>query len=127
MAIVPEDLLYSSDHEWVRVEDETATIGITDFAQGELGDIVYVELPEIGDAVERGEVLGTIESVKSVSDLCSPVTGEVVEINEKLEGAPESVNDDPYAQGWLLTVRLSDVRELDELLAPSAYRESIAE
>ncbi len=127
MATVPEDLLFSSDHEWVKVEDDAVTIGITDFAQGELGDIVYVELPEVGEAVVRGEVLGTIESVKSVSDLYSPVSGEVVEINEGLEEAPESVNDDPYAQGWLVKVRLSDTGELDALLAPSAYRESIAE
>ncbi len=127
MAIVPEDLLYSRDHEWVRVEGDTATVGITDFAQGELGDVVYVECPEAGTAVEQGAVFGTIESVKSVSDLRSPLSGEVSEVNEELEGAPELVNEDPYDGGWILRIQIADPDELAELLGRDGYRALIAE
>ena len=105
---VPEDLQYTRSHEWVRAEDETATIGITDHAQDELGDVVFVELPEVGATFDAGDSFGTIESVKAVSDLYTPVGGEVVEVNEALNDSPEKVNEDPYGDGWIIKLRVSD-------------------
>jgi glycine cleavage system H protein len=121
---VPEDLQYTKSHEWVRFEDGTATIGITDHAQEELGDVVFVELPEVGDTIGAGESFGTVESVKAVSDLYTPVGGEVVEINSSLEDAPEKINDDPYGEGWI--VKLSTSEEAD-LLSPEEYEKVVEE
>lgn len=118
---IPEHLRYSKEHEWVRVEGDEAVIGITDFAQGELGDIVYVEVESVGDEIEREGVFGTVEAVKTVSDLYMPVGGEVLEFNEKIGDEPELVNADPYGEGWMIRVRLSDPAELDDLLDPAAY------
>jgi glycine cleavage system H protein len=117
----PEGLRYSRSHEWVRVEGDVATIGITDFAQNELGDIVYLELPEVGRALSREDVFGTVESVKAVSDLYAPVTGEVIEVNEPLTDSPEEINTDPYERGWMIRVRLSDPAELNDLLNAADY------
>jgi len=122
---VPDDLRYLESHEWVRVEDGTARVGITDFAQDELGDIVFVELPEAGDAVEAGQSFGVIESIKAVSDLYAPVSGEVVDRNEELFDAPELVNDDPFGDGWMLAVDVADEAELDGLLTPDEYGQQI--
>jgi glycine cleavage system H protein len=116
-----KDLLYTNTHEWVRVEDEIAVIGITDFAQEQLGDITFVELPAVGDLVEAGREMGSVESVKAASELYSPVSGEVIEVNDELEGSPEKVNSDPYGEGWLIRVRLSD--EPSGLLSPEEYEE----
>ena len=115
---VPENLQYTRSHEWVRVEDDVATIGITDHAQEELGDVVFVELPEAGATFEAGDSFGAVESVKAVSDLYSPVSGEVVEVNSALEDAPEKINDDPYGEGWILKLRASDT---GGLLSASDY------
>lgn len=119
---VPADLKYTNDHEWIKVEGDTATIGITDFAQGELGDIVYVEIETVGETLDKEEVFGTVEAVKTVSDLFMPVSGEVVEFNEGLESNPEKVNEDAYGDGWMIKVKLSDVSELDDLLDADAYK-----
>lgn len=116
-----KDLLYTKTHEWVRVEDEIAVIGITDFAQEQLGDITYVELPAVGTTLEAGQEMGSVESVKAASELYCPVSGEVVEINGELESAPEKINADPFGEGWLLRVRLS--AEPTELLSPEEYEE----
>jgi glycine cleavage system H protein len=116
-----KDLLYTNTHEWVRVEDEIAVIGITDFAQEQLGDITYVELPAVGDVLEAGQEMGSVESVKAASELYCPVTGEVIEVNEELEGAPEKVNSDPFGEGWMLRVKLS--AEPVGLLSPEEYEE----
>ncbi len=123
---IPADLRYSKEHEWVRVEDGAATVGITDYAQDQLGDIVYLDLPAVGASVVQFEKLGEIESVKAVSDLFAPVGGEVVEVNQEPVDTPELVNSEPYGRGWLIKVRLSDVGELDELLSAGAYDEIIA-
>ncbi len=123
----PEDLKYTSEHEWVRDNgDGTATIGITDFAQGELGDIVFVELEEEGLEVEKDDVFGTVEAVKTVSELYAPVSGEISEINESLEDEPEAVNNDPYGDGWMVKIEMSDDSELDDLLSVDEYQEIIA-
>lgn len=122
---VPADLKYTKDHEWVKVEGDTVTIGITDFAQGELGDIVYVEVETEGEDLAREEVFGTVEAVKTVSDLFMPVSGEVTEFNEAIESAPESVNNDPYGDGWMIKVQLSNTSELDDLLSADQYKELI--
>lgn len=127
MSDIPEQLKYSKEHEWVRVEGSRAYIGITDFAQDELGDIVFVELPEVGAKLTVNEIFGTVESVKTVSDLFAPVSGVVVEINETLEDAPEKVNSKPYEDGWMLIVELSDERQLGELLDHSGYEAHISE
>lgn len=119
--MIPADLRYTKEHEWIRVEGDLGTIGITQFAQGELGDIVYVELPEIGKTVGAGEILGTIESVKAVSEIYAPVAGTVVEVNESLGAAPETVNADPHGNGWLVKLRISAPAELDGLLDAAAY------
>lgn len=116
-----KDLLYTKTHEWVRIEDDIATVGITDFAQEQLGDITYVELPRVGDALEAGQEMGSVESVKAASELYSPITGEVTEINTELEAAPEKVNADPFGEGWLVRARLSE--EPAGLLSPEEYED----
>ena len=121
----PEDLKYTKEHEWVRVEGDAAVIGITDFAQGELGDVVFVELPAKGKKFRQGETFGTVEAVKAVSDLYAPVSGEVVEVNSALEKASEAVNKEPYAGGWMIRLRLADPKELNGLLDSAGYRELI--
>ncbi|EON90669.1 glycine cleavage system protein H [Marinobacter lipolyticus SM19] len=127
MSDVPADLKYIETHQWVRVSDDgTATVGITDFAQEQLGDVVYIGVPEIGVTVNGGEEAGVAESVKSASDVFSPVTGEVIEVNESLEDEPEKVNEDPYGDGWLFKVRLVDKGELDGLMDDTAYAEHVA-
>lgn len=122
---IPAELKYTKDHEWIRVDGDEATIGITDFAQGELGDIVYVEIETEGESLNSEEVFGTVEAVKTVSDLFMPVSGEVVAINGDLEGAPEKVNGDPYGDGWMIKVKLSDTGEVDGLLSADQYKELI--
>ena len=122
---IPSNLKYTKDHEWVSVEDGIATIGITDFAQGELGDIVFVEFPEIGDSFEAGDPFGTIEAVKTVVDIYAPVSGEIVEINEGLDNDPDKVNSNPYGDGWIVKVKISNSDELDELMNAVSYEELI--
>ncbi|MFO7991011.1 MAG: glycine cleavage system protein GcvH [Thermoplasmata archaeon] len=122
MPNVPEDLKYSEDHEWIKVENGDARIGITDFAQEELGDIVYVELPEVGEEIEMGDMLGVVESVKTVSDVYSPLSGEIVEVNEELEESPEIINEDPYGDGWIAVIKISDRSELNSLNSPEDYK-----
>ena len=124
---IPDDLLYTKEDEWVLRDGEDVTIGVTDFAQSQLGDIVFVELPEPGAATEAGVPFGTIESVKAVSDLFAPLTGEVIEINEALEDQPELVNESCYGEGWLIKLRLADTSELDDMLDVSGYRGSVSE
>jgi glycine cleavage system H protein len=121
---IPEDLQYTKSHEWVRIEGDTATIGITDHAQDELGDVVFVELPGEGDTFDAGESFGTVESVKAVSDVYAPVGGEVVEVNSSLEDAPEKINDDPYGEGWLVKLRTSGEADL---LSPEEYEKVVEE
>ena len=121
----PKELKYSKDHEWLRVEGGNAYIGITDFAQGELGDIVFVDVDTEGEELEKEEVFGSIEAVKTVSDLFMPINGEVLSFNEKLEDDPELINTDPYGEGWIVKITISDVTELDELLDASAYEELV--
>jgi glycine cleavage system H protein len=121
----PNDLKYTKDHEWIKIDGDVATIGITDFAQGELGDIVYVEIETVGDEIAHGEVFGTVEAVKTVSDLFMPVSGEVIAFNESLESEPELVNSDPYGEGWMIKLRISDTSELDSLLSADTYKELI--
>lgn len=123
---VPTELKYTKDHEWVKVEGDVATIGITDFAQSELGDIVYVEIETEGDSLDEGEVFGTVEAVKTVSDLFMPIKGEVIEVNETIESEPEAVNDDPYGKGWLIKVKIEDSSAVENLLSADAYKEEIA-
>lgn len=120
---VPDNLKYTKDHEWLRVEGETAYAGITDFAQGELGDVVFVEIETEGESLDREEVFGSIEAVKTVSDLFMPVSGEILEVNPKLEDNPELVNKDPYGDGWMVKIKISDSSELDDLLSPEDYKE----
>lgn len=119
----PEDLKYSKDHEWVRVDGDECVFGITDFAQGELGEVVFVELPEVGDSFEAGDEIGTIESVKAVAEVYAPIGGEVVAVNEDLADSPEKVNDDPHGDGWLVRVKPGSADELGELMDASEYRE----
>ena len=121
MTLVPEDLSYSEEHEWVRVEDDVAIVGITDFAQDQLGDIVYVDLPEVGSTIDVGSVVGELESTKSVSDVYSPVSGEVIAVNPELEGSEELINSDPYGEGWLFKVRLGDGEPTEGLLSAEQY------
>ena len=123
MANVPEDLHYSKDHEWVRVEKSDAIIGITDYAQNSLGDVVYVELPKIGDHFAASESFGSVESVKAVSEMFTPVAGEVVAVNEELADEPEKVNEDPYNAGWMIRVRMSNPGEVDSLLTAAEYED----
>jgi glycine cleavage system H protein len=122
---VPENLKYTKDHEWIRVEGDEAFVGITDFAQGELGDIVFIEIETEGEALDMEEVFGTIEAVKTVSDMFMPIGGEVLEVNPALEDTPEVVNKDPYGDGWMIKIKISDSGELDELLTAEAYKELI--
>ena len=116
-----KDLKYTNDHEWVKVEDDIAYVGITDFAQGELGDIVYVEIETLNDNIEMGEVFGTVVAVKTVSDFFMPISGEIIEINEKLESEPELVNSDSYGDGWMVKIKCDDLSQLDDLLDLEAY------
>ncbi len=122
---IPENLKFTQDHEWIRVEGANGTIGITDYAQGELGDIVFIEIETVNESLEREEVFGTIEAVKTVSDLFMPVSGKVLSVNPKLEDAPELVNQDPYGEGWLIKVTIKDPAELENLLSASQYKELI--
>ncbi len=119
--MIPDDLKYSKEHEWVRVEGDLAVIGITDYAQGELGDIVFVELPRIGEGIEYMKPFGTIEAVKAISDLFSPLTGEVLEVNADLESDSSLINSDPYGDGWIIKIKMSDISELDNLLGAADY------
>ncbi len=124
---VPENLKYTKEHEWAKVEGDVAIVGITDFAQDQLSDIVYVELPEVGAQVRQGEPFGTVEAVKAVSDLYSPVTGEVIEVNQKLADQPELVNQDPYGEGWMIKVKLQDPSEVERLMSAEEYKKLIEE
>ncbi len=126
-ANVPEGLLYSKEHEWVRVEGEVATVGITDYAQASLGDIVYVELPRVGASLAQSASIGVVESVKAVSDIFTPVGGEVLGTNAGLVDDPATVNGDPYGRGWFFTLKLADVSQLDDLLTPQQYEQLVAE
>ena len=119
---VPKNLKYTSHHEWIRKEGDSAYIGITDFAQTELGDIVFVEFPEVGDVLSSGDVFGTVEAVKTVADLYSPISGEVMAINESLENSPEVINTDAYNDGWIIKIKIVDNKELDQLLKPDDYK-----
>ncbi|MDB9873903.1 glycine cleavage system protein GcvH [Flavobacteriaceae bacterium] len=119
---VPADLKYTKDHEWVKIDGDTVTVGITDFAQGELGDIVYVEVESLEETLEADAVFGTVEAVKTVSDLFLPVAGEIIEFNESLEEEPEKVNDDPYGDGWMIKIKVSDTADLETLLSADDYK-----
>jgi glycine cleavage system H protein len=118
---IPANLKYTKEHEWILVEGEMATVGITDFAQSELGDIVYVEIESVGDTVDKDAVFGSVEAVKTVSDLFMPVSGEIIAFNEGLEADPESVNKDPYGAGWMIKIKMTDLSEVDSLLDAEAY------
>ena len=122
---IPSDLLYSNDHEWVKLDGEFATIGITDFAQRELGDIVYIEIETLGDTLEREQVFGTVEAVKTVSDLFMPLSGEVLEFNSTLEDTPEAVNDQPYESGWMIKIKMDDPAQLKHLMSADQYKQLI--
>jgi glycine cleavage system H protein len=122
---VPESLHYTNDHEWIKIEGDTATIGITDFAQGELGDIVYVEIETEGETLNQGDVFGTVEAVKTVSDLFMPLNGKVLEINPELDSSPEIVNDSPYEKGWMIKISMSNKSEIDQLISAKGYLELI--
>jgi glycine cleavage system H protein len=126
MASYPSDLRYDKEHEWIRIEGDVVVIGISDFAQDQLGEVVYVDLPAVGDTVNAGDTFGEVESVKSVSELFSPVTGEVVKVNDKLDGAPESINEDAYGAGWMIEVKIADPLELDGLMSSGDYQDFIA-
>jgi glycine cleavage system H protein len=121
----PDTIRYTSEHEWIRVEGEEAYVGITDYAQSELGEIVFIDVPTLGETLGQGEVFGSVEAVKTVSDLNMPAGGEVLEINEELEAHPELVNEDPYGKGWMVRIRLTDLSELDKLMNAAAYEASI--
>lgn len=120
---IPSDLQYTKDHEWVKIDGDIATVGVTDFAQGELGDIVYVEIETEGETLDSGEVFGTVEAVKTVSDLFMPVTGEVIEVNPDLESNPEVVNTDPYGEGWMIKIKISD--QGDQLISAEDYKAEV--
>ena len=122
---IPQELKYTKDHEWVKIEGDTATIGVTDFAQGELGDIVYVEVETIDETLEKEEVFGTVEAVKTVSDLFMPLSGEIIEFNDSLEDEPEKVNEDPYGDGWMIKIKLTDTSEVEDLLSADEYKEVV--
>lgn len=123
----PDDLKYTKEHEWVKADGKIATVGITDYAQDQLGDIVYVEMPDDGEIVSRGDAFGVVESVKSVSDVYAPISGRVVETNDPLKDNPETINEDPYSEGWLVKLELSDPSELDDLLDNKAYEAYVTE
>lgn len=122
---IPSELKYTKDHEWVKIEGDVATVGITDFAQSELGDIVYVEVETLDETLDREEVFGTVEAVKTVSDLFQPLSGEIVAFNESLEDAPEKVNSDPYGEGWMVKIKMSEPSQAEDLLSSEAYKELI--
>ncbi len=122
---VPSNLKYTDDHEWIKVDGDTATIGVTDYAQQQLGDVVFVEIETEGETLSKGETFGTIEAVKTVSDMFMPLGGEVIEVNPKLEDTPEIVNNSPYDDGWMVKIKIEDPSELDDLLSADAYKESI--
>lgn len=122
---IPSELKYTKDHEWVRIEGDIAVVGITDFAQGELGDIVYVEVDTLDEDLEKEAIFGTVEAVKTVSDLFLPLSGEIIEFNGNLEDAPEKVNSDPYGEGWMIKIKLNDASEVDDLLSAADYKELI--
>ena len=122
---IPKDLKYTEDHEWVKIEGEEAVIGITSFAQSELGDIVFVEIDSEGDTIEKSEVFGTVEAVKTVSDIYMPLSGEILSYNSELDNSPEKVNDDPYGDGWMIRIKLTDQSEIDSLLDCQQYEELI--
>jgi glycine cleavage system H protein len=119
---IPAELKYTKDHEWVKIEGDIATVGITEFAQSELGDIVYVEIETVGETIAQEEIFGSIEAVKTVSDLFMPISGEILELNEELDGNPELVNSDPYGAGWMVKVKISDASEIENLLDADAYK-----
>ncbi|APF18881.1 glycine cleavage system protein GcvH [Caldithrix abyssi] len=123
---VPENLKYTEDHEWAKIEGDVAIVGITDYAQGELGDVVFVELPEVGATVSKGDTFGTIEAVKAVADLFAPLSGEIIEVNEKLGAEPETINKDPYGEGWMVKIKLSDPGEVNDLMDAETYKEKIS-
>src|SRR5512140_1982053 len=123
----PEDLRYTREHEWARKKGTRVVVGITDFAQDQLGDVVYVELPDVGDPVKKGESFGVVESTKAVSELFSPVTGKVVEVNDPLSDAPETINDDPYEEGWMIVIEPADPKELESLLDAAGYQKFLQE
>ncbi|GIN11926.1 glycine cleavage system H protein [Shouchella clausii] len=127
MSNLPEELKYSEEHEWVKTEDGKVRIGITDFAQSELGDIVFVELPEVGDEIEADEPFGSVESVKTVSELYAPISGKVVEVNAELDDSPELVNESPYEKAWMIVVEPADASEVDKLMSAGEYAEMISE
>ena len=122
---IPADLKYTKDHEWVKIEGDVATVGITDFAQGELGDIVYVEVETLDETLEKEAIFGTVEAVKTVSDLFLPLSGEIIAFNEGLEDEPEKVNSDPYGEGWMIKIKIGDTSEIEDLLSDEAYKELI--
>ena len=122
---IPSELKYTKDHEWVKIDGDIATVGITDFAQGELGDIVYVEVETLDETLDKDEVFGTVEAVKTVSDLFLPLTGEIIEFNEALEDEPEKVNSDPYGDGWMIKIKIAESSEIDGLLNDAGYKEII--
>ena len=122
---IPEELKYTEEHEWVRIEDNVAIVGITDFAQGELGDIVYLEIDTLDSQIDSNEVFGTVEAVITVSDLFMPITGKVIEVNPSLEDKPELVNEDPYGEGWIIKVNITEESQIDSLLSPSDYKNLI--
>ena len=121
----PENIRYTSEHEWIRVEGNEAYVGITDYAQSELGEIVFIDVPTVGETVGQGEVFGSVEAVKTVSDLNMPVSGEVLELNKELDEAPELVNNDPYGKGWIIRIAIKDIAELDKLMDAAAYEASL--
>lgn len=121
--ILPDNLKYTKDHEWISIDGNIATIGITDFAQGELGDIVFVEIETLGESLAAGDVFGTVEAVKTVSDLFMPLSGEIIEVNEELENQPEIINSDPYDKGWMIRLKIDNAEEIHDLLSVEAYKE----
>lgn len=122
---IPSDLKYTKDHEWIKLDGDIATVGITDFAQSELGDIVYIEVETLDEILDKDEVFGTVEAVKTVSDLFLPLSGEIISFNEALEDAPEKVNSDPYGEGWMVKIKVRDLSEVDGLLSAEAYKEVV--
>lgn len=122
---IPSELKYTKDHEWIRIDGDIATVGITDFAQGELGDIVYLEVETLDETLEKDEIFGSVEAVKTVSDLFLPLSGEIIELNELLEDEPEKVNTDPYGDGWMIKLKINDASEIDSLMSEADYKELI--
>lgn len=123
---IPDDLKYTKDHEWIRFEGETAIVGITEYAQGELGDIIFVEYPSVGESFPRGDTFGTVEAVKTVADLFMPLSGKILAVNTELEDAPEKVNNDPYGEGWMVKIQVGDLTEVNKLFDAASYRDLIS-